>query len=255
MSALNGKVALVTGGGSGIGLAAVERFVRDGATVWLADIDPAAAAHAERLGATFVHLNVGDPDAWTAAMASIAAAHGGLDVAFLNAGIMTRPAGSRGIERIDLTTLDDADYRRVMAVNVDGVVYGIRAVVPSMRARGGGAIVATASLAGLLAYPPDPIYAGTKHYVIGLVRSLARVLGKDGITINAVCPAGVDTNIIGPPEARAKIAERGMALMDPAQIADGAVHAIEDGGSGQAWMCQPDRAHERYAFGRVPGIE
>src|ERR671934_1503755 len=88
----------------------------------------------------------------------------------------------------DITQLTEAQYRRIMGPNVDGVVFGARAVVPAIAARGGGAIVATASLAGLIAFAPDPIYTLTKHAVVGFVRSLAQPLESRGITINAVCP-------------------------------------------------------------------
>lgn len=255
MSRFEDKVALVTGGASGIGLATAERFVKEGAKVTIADISPKGAETAAGLGADYVQLDVSDAAAWGAAVDGITARHGGLDLAYLNAGIMTLPATERGIKRVDVAALPLENYRRVMAVNVDGVVFGIRAVLPALQARGGGAIVATASLAGLLAYPPDAIYSGTKHFVIGLVRSLARPLAKHDITINAVCPGGVETNILGPPQVSQRIREGGFELMDPAQIADGVIRAIEDGETGQAYMCQAGRDHERYAFTRVPGIE
>lgn len=255
MDLFKDKVALVTGGGSGIGLATVERLHAEGASVVLADIDATAEAIAQKLGVHFLKLDVGDADTWRDVVNTITVQFGGLDIVFLNAGIMTQPATERGIRRIDLVNLPDADYRRVMSVNVDGVVFGIRAVVPALEARGGGAIVATASIAGLVAYPTDAIYSGTKHFVIGIVRSLARVLAKEAITINAVCPGGVATNIIGPPGVAETIRERGFELMDPSIIADGVVHAIIEGGSGRAWMCQAGRAPERYEFAKVPGID
>ena len=249
------KVALVTGGGSGIGLATVERLRAEGASVVLADVDPAAEATAQKLGAHFLELDVGDADAWRDVVDTITVQLGGLDIAFLNAGIMTQPATERGIRRIDLVNLPDADYRRVMSVNVDGVVFGIRAVVPLLEARGGGAIVTTASMAGLLAYPTDAIYSGTKHFVIGIVRSLAHILAKKAITINAVCPGGVATNIVGPPGVAETLREHGFELMEPSIIADAVVHAITEGGSGRAWMCQAGRQPERYEFAKVPGID
>src|SRR5256885_17054938 len=86
--------------------------------------------------------------------------------------------------------------RRIMGPNVDGVVFGARALVPSMAARGGGAIVATASLAGLIAFSPDPIYTLTKHAVVGLVRALAPQLEPPGIPPNAVCPGLTDTPLV-----------------------------------------------------------
>lgn len=249
------RIALVTGGGSGIGLATAQRLHAEGATVVVADLDAAAAERAAAVGADFVQLDVGDRDAWSEAVAHVTAKHGGLDIAYLNAGIMTQPATERGITRIDLVNLPLEDYRRVMSVNVDGVVFGIQAVLPAIAERGGGAIVATSSLAGLLAYPTDSVYAGTKAFVIGVVRSLARLLAKQNVTINTVCPGGVITNIIGPPGTAERMAERGADLMDPSAIAEGVIQAITSGESGQAWMCQAGRDPERYAFGKVPGIE
>jgi NAD(P)-dependent dehydrogenase (short-subunit alcohol dehydrogenase family) len=248
------RVALVTGGGSGIGFSTTSRLLAEGATVVVADVDPTAADRAAELGADFLPFDVGDRDAWTSAIEEITTRHGGLDIAFLNAGIMTQPATERGIVRIDVANLPLEDYQRVMSINVDGVVFGIQASLPAISARGGGAIVATSSLAGLLAYPTDAVYAGTKHFVIGMVRSLARILAKQNVTINAICPGGVATNIIGPPETIDTMRERGVDLMDPAAIAEGVVRAITSGLSGEAWMCQAGRSPELHAFGKVPGI-
>jgi len=89
-------------------------------------------------------------------------------------------------------------YRRAMSVNLDGVVFGVHAVLPALRARGGGAIVATASLAGLTGVPLDPLYAANKHGVVGLVRSLGPTLSAEGIRINAVCPGFAESGMIAP---------------------------------------------------------
>ena len=111
---------------------------------------------------------------------------GGLDLVYLNAGIVS----GCGIGE----DFDAERYRRAMSVNLDGVVYGAHAALPALRARGGGAIVATASLAGLTAVPMDPFYAANKHAVVGLTRSLGPALAGDGIRFNAICPGYAETD-------------------------------------------------------------
>jgi len=209
MGQFDGKVALVTGAASGIGLATAERLSAEGAQVLLADIDEAnGRPAAEKLGAEFARLDVGDPAEWAEVVAQLGARAGGLDIAYLNAGVTTYPATADGLADFDIATLDDAAYRRILAVNLDGVVFGARAVAPALVARGGGAIVATASVAGLIGFAPDPIYTATKHAVVGLVRALAPGLRARGITINAICPAGVATAILGPGIERLREAVR-----------------------------------------------
>ena len=190
MGTLDGKVAIITGGASGIGLATVKRFAAEGASIVVVDRNAdAGAAVAKEVDGRFVAADVGDPDDWKAVVGEAEHAFGGVDVAYLNAGVTT------GESNIDALT--DDQYRRVMGANVDGVVFGARAIVPAMAARGGGALVATASLAGLIAFPPDPIYTLTKHAVVGLVRSLAPQLLAKNITVNAICPGVVDTPLVG----------------------------------------------------------
>ncbi|HZP29429.1 MAG TPA: SDR family oxidoreductase [Acidimicrobiia bacterium] len=241
---LAGKVALVTGGASGIGRATVLRFARAGARVCVVDVDDAnGAGVADETGGIFVHADVGNAAETDAAFARCSEELGPLDVAFLNAGITTGIA--------DITELTDEAYRRIMRVNVDGVVFGVRAAARAMRDRG-GAIVATASLAGLMDFPPDPIYTLTKHGVVGLVRSLAPTLSSLGITVNAVCPGMTDTNIMGP-EARAAFRAAEFPLMPPEQIAEAVLGAVTGGGTGRAWVCQPGREPVDFEFRRVPG--
>ena len=121
---------------------------------------------ADELGGTFVRLDVGDPEAWPRLLADAEQAHGGIDLAHLNAGI------ALGAYPVVIENVTDDEYRRIMGVNVDGVFFGVRALVPAITKRGGGAIVVTASLAGVGPHPDDPVYAATKHFVVGLVRSL-----------------------------------------------------------------------------------
>lgn len=242
---LEGRVALVTGGASGIGRAAARRLAAAGASIVLADLDDERGREvAEGLGGQFVRADVGDPDAWPEVIAAAEDRFGGLDVAFLNAGVTT------GASLLSEVT-DDA-YRRIMRVNVDAVLFGARAVAPLLKRRGGGAIVATASLAGLIAYSPDPVYAATKHAVVGLVRALAPQLEADHITVNAICPGLVDTPLLGE-QAKALVQSAGFPLIDPEAIAKAVYERVVGAETGQAWVCQAGREAIRYRFSGVPG--
>lgn len=242
---LSGANALITGGASGIGRATAERFAADGAQVCVVDVDAEGArAVAESVGGTHVVADMGESEQVDAAFTHCAETLGGVDVAFLNAGIAIGVA--------DLTTLTDDDYRRIMRVNVDGVVFGLRAAIRAMTGNGAGAIVATASLAGLIPFPPDPIYDLTKHAVVGLIRSAAPALVPLGITANCVNPGMTDTNIIGA-GAKEALAAADFPLMSPAQIADAVALAIESGETGRCFVCQPGREPLAYEFRDVPG--
>src|SRR5579862_9226425 len=244
MDSLQGKVAVVTGAASGIGLASARRMAGLGAVVVAVDIDGAGAERAAKeLSGTAVHADVSRVEDW-ARIVEVANGLGGIDVALLNAGVTT------GQE--DIAALDEADYRRIMGVNVDGVVYGTRAVVPSMAAKGGGAIVATSSLAGLIAFPGDPVYTLTKHAVIGFVRALAPRLGEQNITINAVCPSLVDTPLIDGP-IRDVLTESGFPLIEPDDVAEAVLTCIAGSESGQAYFVQLGWEPTAYRFGRPPG--
>ncbi|HSO95646.1 MAG TPA: SDR family oxidoreductase [Acidimicrobiia bacterium] len=242
---LNGKAALVTGGASGIGRATAERFAEEGMRVCIVDLgDNGGREVAESLGGTFHVADVGDPAQTDAAFAHCVSELGGVDVAFLNAGI--------AIGHADIETLPDDEYRRIMGVNVDGVVYGARAAVREMTRGSGGAIVATSSLAGLIPFPPDPVYDLTKHAVVGFIRSLAPTLAAKGITANCVNPGMTNTNILND-DVRAAFAAADFPLMPPTQIADAVVHAVTSGETGHCWVCQPGREPVSYGFRDVPG--
>jgi NAD(P)-dependent dehydrogenase (short-subunit alcohol dehydrogenase family) len=245
MAALEGKVALVTGAASGIGKATAEKLASEGARICVVDLtDDAGSAVADSVGGAFHRADVGEPAEVDAAFATCERQLGGVDIAFLNAGI--------AIGHADIQTLPDDLYRLIMRVNVDGVVYGARAAVRAMERRGGGAIVATSSLAGLVPFPPDPVYDLTKHAVVGFIRSIAPSLLAKGITANTVNPGMTDTNIVGD-DARQMLRAANFPLMPPSQIADAVFRIVTGGRTGECWVCQPGRDPEPYRFHDVPG--
>jgi NAD(P)-dependent dehydrogenase (short-subunit alcohol dehydrogenase family) len=191
----------------------------------------------------FVRCDVSDPEQNATAVAAAVEAFGGLDMAFLNAGIATGTGLGEGF--------DIALYRRAMGANLDGVVFGINAVMPAMKARGGGSIVVTASLAGLAPVPMDPIYAANKHAVVGLVRSLGPALAGDGIRINAICPGFSDTAIIEP--IREEIVGQGLPIIPVERVTDVVIELFDGDMTGECWFVQAGRESQPFAFRGIPG--
>jgi NAD(P)-dependent dehydrogenase (short-subunit alcohol dehydrogenase family) len=238
---LHGAVALVTGGAAGIGAATATRLADEGATVFVADVQRDAGEKlAAEIGGRFVALDVSDPATWASVVADIVEEEGQIDVAHLNAGVMTGEG--------DVRALTDDQVDRVLGINVLGVLYGVRAVVPAMV--GGGGIVATASVAGLIGWSPDPVYTVSKHAVVGLVRSLDPQLAALGISINAVCPGIVDTAMLGS-EMKEVLQGAGVPIIPPSQIADGVVTALRSGATGTCFQCLPHRPAEPFEFGSL----
>jgi 3alpha(or 20beta)-hydroxysteroid dehydrogenase len=184
---LKGKVAFVTGGASGIGLEAARQVVAEGGQVVIADTAAdAAAREADALGAdaTAVTLDVADWNAWGSALDHAIAAFGGVDVLIAAAGI-ARPGR---IEAIDLEL-----HRRIVDVNQHGVFYGMRAVAPLMRARGGGSIINISSIDGMVGVAGLTSYVGAKFAVRGMSRAAALEFAADRIRVNSVHPGVIDT--------------------------------------------------------------
>jgi NAD(P)-dependent dehydrogenase (short-subunit alcohol dehydrogenase family) len=225
MGRLTDRIAIVTGAGSGIGRAAVELFAQEGARVVAVDLAAdAGRSAAEAAGGVAVAGDVADPELWDRAVAA-AEGLGGLDVAFLNAGLYGH---SGPIDELPVET-----YARTVAANIGGVVLGTRAVVPALRARGGGAIVATASVAGIVAFAGNPLYTATKHAVTGFVGAVAPGLAADAITIDAVCPAVVDTPMTEGALGGLDAAALGIELIEPADIARAALSLATTEGTGR----------------------
>jgi NAD(P)-dependent dehydrogenase (short-subunit alcohol dehydrogenase family) len=242
---LDGKVAVVTGGASGIGLATARRLAAAGAAVVIGDLseEPGRSA-AEETGGRFVRIDVAEPGEWEALVAGVVEEYGGIDIAHLNAGIVTGTP--------DIRAVTDERYRAIMRANVDGVILGTRAVLPAIEERGGGAIVATASLAGLVGLALDPVYTATKHAVVGFVRAMAPQLEGRHITFNAVCPGMVRTPLLD--EATIGLLEdAGFPLIDPDVVAEAVYGCVTGTGTGQAIMVQADVEPAPYRFAGVMG--
>lgn len=238
------RVALVTGGASGIGYAVARALAERGAQVAILDIDEQGGQEvAKLLDAQFIAADVSDLHQCLHAVELVSERFGGIDLVHLNAGVST---GCGIGEDFDL-----AAYRRAMGVNLDGVVFGLHATLPALRAGGEGAIVATASLAGLTGMPFDPVYTANKHAVVGLVRSLGPALELEKIRVNAICPSFAESKIIAP--IRETLIAEGLPIVPAERVADAVLTLFEGEMSGECWYVQAGRPSEPFRFRGIPG--
>ncbi len=240
---LAGRVALVTGGASGIGAGVSRHLAGAGAHVAVADIDLAGATEvAEEIGGVALRCDVSRLADNRAAVAAAVDEFGGLDLVVLNAGV------SCGVT---LDSFDEAAYRRAMGVNLDGVIFGLVAALPALRARGGGRVVVLASLAGLVPVAMDPVYAANKAAVVNLVRSVGPALAAQGIVVNAVCPGFTDTAIVDP--VRGMLEAMSVPLMAVDDVVSAVATVLGSAASGEAWLVQHGLPAQPYRFRGVPG--
>jgi len=189
MGRLEGKVAIVTGGAQGMGLAHVRRFVAEGAKVTLTDINPSGAERAQELGENvlFIQHDVASADAWDNVVRQTEERFGPVNILVNNAAI--------GLQKF-FDELTEADYRMFVDINQVSVFLGMKAVVPSMRRASGGSIVNVSSTCGFLALPGTVGYTSTKFAVRGLTKAAAMDLGEDNIRVNCVHPGNTRTPML-----------------------------------------------------------
>jgi len=201
MEKLAGKVAIVTGAGSGIGKASAQIFRREGATVIGADINEGSD----------VRLDAGNEDEVHALVEKVARDEGGLDIFFANAGI------SGGFKTIAQQSADD--WSEILRINLIGPFLAIKYAAPVIRQRGGGSIICTASVAGLRSGAGGAAYSASKAGVISLVQTAAQQLTGTGIRVNAICPGLIETGMTRPIYDRARAAnkEERLGKLNPLQ--------------------------------------
>jgi NAD(P)-dependent dehydrogenase (short-subunit alcohol dehydrogenase family) len=226
-----GKVALITGGGSGLGRSCARMLAERGARVVIADVDDdggaATVAECEAAGseAQYVRTDVTRDDDVAAAVATAVDSYGSLDVAINNAGI-------NGPTKF-VADYTPEEWDAVIAVNLNGIFHGIRHEVPQMIKQGGGAIVNTSSGAGLVGFPMLPAYVASKHAVLGLTKAAALAYVRDGVRINAVCPGSTRTPLLEGFMSQSPEIEKAISQSAPI----GRLAAPDEIAEAMVWLC------------------
>ncbi|MEO3859625.1 SDR family oxidoreductase [Acrocarpospora sp. B8E8] len=235
-------VALITGAASGIGAAVARRLSASGVACVLVDRDGEGVERvAEEVGGGWVVGDVSSEETSLRAVALADERYGRLDLVHLN-------AGTNG--GIDMSAFDAQRYRTVMGVNVDAVVYGVAAALPLLKRSGGGSIVVTSSMAGLVGFGIDPIYSMSKHATVGLVRALMEPLTRDDVKISAVCPGFTDTPLVAP--AKEMMIKLGLPLLTAEDVAAAVETAFHTESSGTVLVVQPGMEPTPYQHADLP---
>jgi len=238
---LEGKVAVITGAGSGIGRATSKIFAREGAKLLLADVvadaDDETLRAVKELGASaiFMKVDVAKADEVQAMVANAVASYGRIDCAFNNAGI----EGAAALTH----KCTEENWHRVLSINLTGVWLCMKAEITQMlQQQGGGAIVNTSSLAGIAGTQGGPAYVAAKHGVVGLTRAAALEYGRHGIRVNAVCPGPIRTPMMQRIMRGSAEAEQRFIRAEPLKR----FGEPEEIGEAVAWLCSD---HASYVTG------
>lgn len=231
MDELRGKVAIVTGAGSGIGRAAAMALAAEGAAVVLADVavergEEVATEIRDKGGrALFVPTDISNDDEVAAAVAAAVTTFGGLDLAFNNAGIEGSPAITH--------ECSVENWSRTLSVNLTGTWLCMRHEIPAMLRRGGGSIVNNSSVAGLVGFASIAAYTASKHGIVGLTKTAALEYAQQGIRVNAVCPGVIDTEMVQRFTGGQSEAEAALLATEPV----GRLGRPEEIAEAVVWLC------------------
>ena len=231
---LQGKTAVITGAGSGIGRATALRLAREGASIVVADWNEDGAKETVSLveaaggKAAAIETDVTKSAELTAMLDFADKTYGAFDILYNNAGV--------GTGQPPYPESPEANWRRTIDIDLNAVIEGTRQAIPRLQARGGGVIIQTASLAGLFGYQADPVYAAAKHGVVGLTRALVGLKDSMNVRVNCVCPAVVRTPLVMGFAGRLTGADReaaekrlaSMPMLEPEQIAEAVYELIRD---------------------------
>ena len=239
---LKNKLAVITAVASGMGRAGVELFAREGTAVAAVDIDAAVlktvASEANAKGSKVIPIvsDLSTVDGVRQSVADAALSPGGIDVMWAHAGT-PGPAAVEG--------LDPAEYDKAMALNVTSAVFGAAEVVQHMRQRGGGSLVFTASVSGMVGSMFSPVYSAGKFAVVGLTKSLAQRFAADRVRVNVVCPGPIDTpmlpGFLGRSDDKQQMAENQKKLM--AAVPLGRIGRPEEVAHAVLWLASDDASY------------
>ncbi|WP_225336092.1 glucose 1-dehydrogenase [Halomicrobium urmianum] len=237
MNGIDGGTALVSGAASGIGRATAQRFAEEGASVVAADIDvdggeeTVSQIESEGGEATFVETDVTDESDLATAVETAVDTYGGLDFAFNNAGIEG--------DQVGFSEQDNANWNQVLDINLNGVFFAMREEIPAMLESGGGAIVNTSSIAGILGFPNLSPYVASKHGVVGLTKTAAVEFSSEGLRVNAVLPGVIDTPMV----ARSGEQDPESTEQTIAGIPASRLGQPEEIASAVVWLCSEDASY------------